>query len=107
MESCGHDSSLPNRNRVFAFSGQDFDVGAHALNFWCAYENHLERGVSQLVRNESAFADGAVELASVGIAPDGDVDGAKAGLLWIFDLGGQQNCAGASAERRLAPHEFL
>ena len=29
-----------------------------------------------------AFADGAVDLASVGVAADADVEGAEAGLLW-------------------------
>ncbi len=48
---------------------------------------------------EPAFADGAVELASVGVAADADVDCAEAGLLGIFNFSGQQDCAGAGAER--------
>src|SRR5208282_3955529 len=107
MESCRHHSSLPNRNRVFAFGGENFDVGTDALDFWGANKNHFQWRAFQLVRKESAFADGAVELPPVGVAADADVDGAEAGLLWVFDLSGQQDCSSAGAESGLDPHKFF
>ena len=41
-----------------------------------------------LFRQEAAFADRAVELASVGVAANADVDGSQAGLFGIFHFGG-------------------
>ena len=46
-------------------------------------------------------------MASVGVAADADVDCAQAGLLGIFDFGGEQDCAGAGAESWLEANELL
>jgi len=98
MESGGHHSSLPNRYRIFAFGGEDFHAGADALNLWRTDEDHFERRASQLSLNEFALTDGAVELASVGVATDADVDRAEAGLFGIFDFRRQQDCARAGTK---------
>ena len=58
-------------------------------------------------RDEFAFADGAINLAAIGVAPDADVDGSEADLLRIFDLSGQENGSGAGAECRFEPRELL
>ena len=56
---------------------------------------------------QAAFADGAVDLASVGVAADADVERAQSGLLRILDFVGEQNCAGAGAEGWLHADELL
>ena len=110
MEGCSHCSSLPDRDWVGAFGGDDFDGRADAFDFRGADENHLQWGLCEFVvprAEKFAFADGTVELASVGVAADGDVDCAEAGLLRIFDFSGQQDRAGAGAEGRLHADELL
>src|SRR3984885_5385484 len=100
VEGGGHDSSLADRYRIFAFGGEDFHVGAEAFNFWGTDEDHFERRGSEPFESayQFAFTDRAVELAPVGITADADVDGAEAGLLWIFNFRRQQDCARAGAE---------
>jgi hypothetical protein len=97
MEGRSHDSSLPDGDGVCTFGGEDFHVGANALDFWSADEDHLEGGVFPFLVSvficsveifsveilsveleQFAFADGAVELAAVGVAADGDIEGAEA-----------------------------
>src|SRR5579864_6766429 len=107
MEGGGHHSSLPDSNWICSFGGNDFDAGADALDLGGADEDHLERGVrvkgiaggaAVSGREKLAFADGAVDLASVGIAADAYVEGAQAGLSGIFHFRGEQDCSGAGAE---------
>src|ERR1700723_3067851 len=110
MEGCSHCSSLPDRDWVGTFSGYDFDGRADAFDFRGADENHLQWGRCEFVVKRAekfAFADGFIELASVGVAADGDVDCAEARLLWIFDFRGQQDRAGAGAEGWLHADELL
>src|SRR6202041_14228 len=56
---------------------------------------------------QSTFADGAVDLASVGVAADTNIECAQAGLLRIFYFGREENRAGAGAERGLDVNKFL
>ena len=93
MECCSHDSSLPYGDRVGTFGGYHFNACAYAFNFGGADEDHLQRRAVRLivksVLEKFAFADGAVNLASVGIAADADVDRAEPFLCRIFNLGGE------------------
>ena len=62
MEGCSHCSSLPDRDWVGAFGGDDLDAGADALDFRGADENHLQWGLCEFVVKRAekfAFADGA------------------------------------------------
>jgi hypothetical protein len=43
MESCGHYFSLPNCDRIAAFSGNYFDSGTNALDLGGADEDHFDR----------------------------------------------------------------
>src|SRR5437762_14213361 len=83
MEGCGHDLSLAHGDGIFIFAlgGDDFYVLPYALDFWCADENHLGGRTG-----EDACADGAVDLASIGVAANRDVERAKADLLGIVDF---------------------
>jgi hypothetical protein len=94
MESGGERSSLPDgdRNILVAFGGDDFDVIPYLFDFRRADENHFEgRAWVRVERalQELAFADRAVDLASVGVAADADIDRAQAGLRGVFDFGGE------------------
>src|ERR1700722_19743698 len=92
----GHRSSLPNSYGVGAFSRDYFNALADLFDFGGADENHFDgRGA------EETFADGAVDLASVGVATDADVQGAEARLFGILDLGCEKNSAGTGSESGL------
>jgi len=69
MEGRGHNCSLPDGDWIVAFRGDDFDPWADAFDFGGANEDHLER-----IFTESAFADGTVDLATVGVAADADIE---------------------------------
>src|SRR6202043_2569848 len=54
-----------------------------------------------------AFADGAVDLASVGVAADSDVERAEAFLRGILHFGCEQDRAGTGAESWFGVDELL
>ncbi len=62
----------------------------------------VERALQKL-----AFADRAVELASVGVAADGHIDGAESVLVGILNFGGEQDRSSAGSESGLEAHELL
>ena len=98
----GHGFSLADGDRIGAFGGEDFYAFSDVFDFRGAYEDHFQRGNS-----EQALADRAVDLASVGVAPDADVEGAESFLLRVLYLGGEQDCSGTGSERGLDPNELL
>jgi len=102
VEGRRHDFSLADSDRIITLGGDDFHVLSYALDFWRADEDHFGWAPS-----EDALADGAIDLASVGVAADGDVERAQAVLLGIVDFVGQENRTGASTERRLPAHELF
>src|SRR2546430_8577093 len=102
MEGGSHDSSLPDGNRIAALGGHYFHARSYMLNFRSTDKNHLERRVSQF-----AGADGAVDLAAVGVAPNADVERAQALLPGILHFVGQKDCARACAKRRLDANKLL
>lgn len=110
VKSGGHGSSLPDSDGIGAFRGEDFDAFANALDLGGADEDHFERRSGRIageVSEEFTFANGAVDLASVGIAADANVEGAESGLRGIFDFGGEQDGASAGAEGGLEADELF
>jgi len=116
MKCCGHRSSLPDYNRIAAFSREGLDAIADVNDLWSADKNHFERRFPQssvvriagpVAREESALTDRAVDLASVGVAADADVESAESFLRRILHFGGQQDGARAGAEGRLGANELL
>jgi hypothetical protein len=84
MECGGHGFSLADGYGVLPFCREDFDAFADVLDFGGTDEDHFDgRGT------EEALAYGAVDLASVGVAADADVEGAEAFLLRILNFGGE------------------
>ena len=104
VEGGGHGSSLPNSDGslIAAFGGQDFNAFSDMLDFGSADENHLQWGIA-----EETLADGAVDLASIGVAADANIEGAEASLLRILYFCGEENCAGAGAKGGLGVNEFF
>ncbi len=43
VEGCGHDSSLPDCDWVFALGGDDLNCGANPLDLGGADEDHFDR----------------------------------------------------------------
>jgi len=116
VEGGGHGSSLADGYWIAALGSNDLYAFAYVCDFGGADEDHFEWGFAEggvmrvarvIARQEFALADGAVDLASVGVAADADVEGAEAFLLWILHFGGEQNCAGAGAEGGFGVDEFF
>src|SRR3984957_13513986 len=104
MERRGHRSSLQHCDGIRTFGGDDFDAFADAFNFRRTDENHFqwsfaEGGIVMVAGRsgeEFAFANRTVDLASIGVAADADVERSKPGLMRVLDLVGQQDRSGAS-----------
>jgi hypothetical protein len=102
VEGGGHGSSLLNSYGIVAFGGDYFYTVADMFDFGCADEDHLDGRIAK-----QTFADGAVDLAAIGVAADADVEGAEAGLLRILDFGCQKNRTGARSESWLRVDEIF
>src|SRR5450432_1766832 len=107
MKGGGHGSSLPDGYWIGALGGDDFYAFAEVGDFGGADEDHFERGVGVAVAGEYSFADGAVDLAAVGVADDAHVDGAEAGLRGVFYFGGEEDGSGTGTEGGLGVDELL
>src|SRR5271166_1627609 len=101
MERRGQRFALADQNRIFAFGCDHFDACAYAFDFGSADEYHFYGLVEK-----SSLTDRAVDLASVGVAADRDVERTKAGLFRIFNLGGEQDASGAGSKSWLRLHEI-
>ena len=72
MKRCRHDDSLPHQHRISVAFAEDFDAFTDLLDVQSANEDHLQRIVAEF---GFSFEDGGVDLAAVGVALDGDVEG--------------------------------
>jgi len=102
VKGCSHNFSLTNNNGVIAFGGQDFNCWADAFNFRRTDEDHFDGRVG-----EPALPNGAVKLASVGVAADANVERSQAFLFGILNFVGQKDRSGAGTEGGLEPDESL
>ncbi len=102
MKGGGHGSSLPDSDGIGAFRSEDLDAFADLRNLGSADEDHFQRGIS-----EQTLANRAVDLASIGVAADPNVESAESGLGRILDFGREQNGSSAGAERGFGPNELL
>src|SRR5579862_8073399 len=110
MKRGSHRSSLSNDDRVGPFGSQYFDVGSHLRNFGRADEDHFKRRFGEMafkVVQEFAFANRAVNLTSVRIPADPDIECAEAGLRWVLDFRSEQNGSSTSSERGLSHDKLL
>src|SRR5262249_52037360 len=102
MECCGHRLPFPHNHRVVAFGGDYFHTWSELLNLWSGDKHHLQRRIAQF-----AGADGTVDLATIGVSTDSDVESAQPGLRRVGNFLSQHDGARARAEGRFHAHEFL
>ena len=102
MKRYGHGVSLADHHRIAAFGSQNFYTATHAGDLRRPNEHHLDGRTAK-----KTCANRTINLASVGVAPDADVERAKSGLLRVFYLVREQDSAGTGTERRLHAHEFF
>src|SRR5262245_39395058 len=70
---------------------------------WSANEHHFERSsAAAAIRSHRALRFKAINLASVAIPLDGDIEQSQRMLDWIGDVCRQQNNTGTRSENRLA-----
>src|SRR5450759_4856800 len=103
MESRCHHTSLPHQHGISAALRQDFYALANPFDARRANKYHLQRFAAE---RGGGFDNGGIDLASVSVAADRNVNRIQALLLRVLDLFGQHDRSGASAERGLAVHEI-
>lgn len=74
MKGGGKEMTLADEDGVAPAAGENFYLGPDLGDFWGSDENHLQGGA-----REGGFGvqDGGVQLAAVGVALYGDVQGGK------------------------------
>src|ERR1700687_3512763 len=92
--------ALAYQHRICTFGRDHFHILADTFDLRSADEDHLNRLVKK-----PAFADRAVDLASVSIAPHGDIERAESGLLWILHFCSEQDASRAGAKSRFCVDE--
>jgi len=97
MEGCGEEIALADEDRVVIAGGEGFDLGAGAGDAGGTDEDHLERAALEF---GGGGEDGGVDLAAVGVALDGDIEGGEGFLRWVRDFFGEEDRSSAGAEGR-------
>ena len=95
VEGGGEDVVLADEDGVFFTGGEGFDSWAGAADAWGADEDHLEWAAGEF---GVGVEDGGVDLASVGVAFDCDVEGVEGLLRGVGDVFGEEDDSGAGAE---------
>ena len=104
MEGGGEDVSLLDEDGEAGALGEDVDAGSGLHDAGSADVDELERAAGEFGVGD---LDGAVDLASVGIALDRGIKHAKAGLGGVRNLFCKQDAASTGSEGGLAFDEFL
>src|SRR5258708_24168396 len=104
MEGGCEEIALADEDRIGVAGGEGFDLGAGAGDAGGADEDHLERAALEF---GGGGEDGGVDLATVGVALDGDVEGGEGSLGGAFDVFGEEDRSGAGAEGRGGADEGL
>src|SRR5580704_15890506 len=94
MEGGGKEVAFANEDGEAVAGGEGFDVWASLGDAGGADEDHLERVAGEF---GGGGEDGGVDLAAVGVALDGDVEGGERFLRGILYVLGEKDrtCAGA------------
>src|SRR5579872_3552600 len=107
MERRGHRLSLTHNNRVLPFRGEHFHARSHFFNLRRTDEYHLNRRLLPATIAKLTFANGAIDLPSVSIASDSNVQRSESSLLRILNILCQQDRSRTCPKCRLQAHEFL
>jgi hypothetical protein len=95
MEGGGEQMARADEDWKFVAAGKSLYTGAGTGDAGSSDEDHLQRPAWEGgLRGE----DGGIDLAAVGIAFDGDVEGCEGLLGGVQDFGGEQDGPGAGAE---------
>ena len=95
MEGGGEDVSLLDEDGEAGALGEDGDAGSGLHDAGSADVDELERAAEKFGVGD---LDGAVDLASVGIALDGGVEDSEAGLRGVGDFFCEEDAASAGSE---------
>ncbi len=95
VEGGGEDVAFADEDREVVAGGEGFDLRASASDARGADEDHLERAAGEFCRFGK---DGGVDLAAVGVALDGDVEGCERFLWRVLYVFCEEDCAGAGAK---------
>ena len=95
VEGGGEEVAFADEDGEVVAGGEGFDVGAGAGDAGGADEDHLEWAAGEFCR---LGEDGGVDLAAVGVALDGDVEGGEGFLRGVFYVLCEKDRAGAGAE---------
>jgi len=87
--------AFANEDRKVVAGGEGFNVGAGAGDAGGAYKDHLEWAAFEFC---GLAEDGRVDLAAVGVALDGDIQGGEGFLRGVLYVFGEEDCAGTGAE---------
>src|ERR1700747_3153535 len=93
MEGRCQGLALAHQHGVLAFGCDYLHPRTGAFNFGSANEDHL-----YWLIEKATLTDGAVDLPAIGIATYGDVEPPQASLLWVLNLGREQDASGAGPE---------
>jgi hypothetical protein len=107
MKCCRYRHSLLNHYWIGAFGREYLNFRPYTLDLGCANKYHLDCRIPQRFGQKLAFANGALALAAVGIAPDADVNGTETGLRGIRDLACEEDRSRAGSESRFRTNELL
>jgi hypothetical protein len=102
MEGCGHCLALAHDYRIVPFCREDFYVGAELFDLGGADENHLDRRFA-----EPARTDGAIDLPTVRVTADANIQRAQPGLVRIRNFFREHNGPGAGAEGGLEAYKLF
>ena len=95
MEGGGEDVAFANEDREVVAGGEGFDFGAGAGDARGSDEDHFEWTAGEFCR---LGKDGGVDLAAVGVALDGDVEGGERFLRRVLYVFCEEDCTGAGAK---------
>jgi hypothetical protein len=95
MEGGGEEMALTDQDGEVVAGGEGLDLGPGAGDARGADEDHLEGGAGEF---GGGGEDGGVDLAAVGVAFNGDVEGGEGDLRGILYVVREQDCARAGAE---------
>ena len=87
--------SFADEDGVVLAGGEGFDVFAGSGDAGGADEDHLQRAAGKF---GFGLQDGGVDLAAVGVAFDGDVEGTEGLLSRVGDVGSEKDDSGAGPE---------
>src|SRR5208283_200277 len=104
MKRCRHHTSLPHQHRIITTLGKNLDALADSLDERRSNENHLQRIATQ---SAGGLNDGGIDLPSISVAPDCDVDCVETRLMRVLHLPGQHDCARTGAEGRLGMNKIV